>query len=47
MPIEWEELERPLDPAAFTIKTAPARVAGRQDPWAEMARVGQRLPTPQ
>ncbi len=47
MPIEWEELGRPLDPAAFTIKTAPARIARRADPWKEMDRVRQRLPTPQ
>jgi bifunctional non-homologous end joining protein LigD len=47
MPIEWEELEQPLDPAAFTILTAPARVVQRQDPWANMDSVRQRLPTPQ
>ena len=46
MPIEWEELERPLDPAAFTILTAPKRIVLRQDPWAEMASVRQRLPAP-
>ncbi|HEX8533935.1 MAG TPA: non-homologous end-joining DNA ligase [Allosphingosinicella sp.] len=46
MPIEWEELEGPLDPAAFTIKTVPARAAARRDPWAEMAAVRQRLPIP-
>jgi bifunctional non-homologous end joining protein LigD len=47
MPIEWEELERPLDPAAFSIKTAPARIAGRRDPWADMGAVRQRLPLPE
>ena len=46
MPIEWEALERPLDPAAFTIETVPALAAGRKDPWAEMAAVLQRLPIP-
>ena len=46
MPIEWEELDRPLDPGAFTIKTGPARIAERQDPWADMGRVRQLLPIP-
>ena len=46
MPIEWEALERPLDPAAFTIETVPALAAGRKDPWAEMPAVLQRLPIP-
>jgi bifunctional non-homologous end joining protein LigD len=46
MPIEWEALERPLDPAAFTIETVPALTASREDPWAEMAAVRQRLPIP-
>ena len=46
MPIEWEALERPLHPAAFTIETVPALAAGRKDPWAEMAAVLQRLPIP-
>jgi bifunctional non-homologous end joining protein LigD len=44
MPIEWEDLGRPLDPKAFTIKTAPALIARRTDPWAEMTAVRQRLP---
>ncbi len=47
MPIEWEELARPLDPAAFSIKTAPQRIVKREDPWAEISRVKQRLPAPQ
>ena len=46
MPIEWEELELPLNPAAFSIETAPARVAERKDPWAEIGSVRQRLPLP-
>ena len=44
MPIDWEELDGPLDPAGFTIKTAPARLAEREDPWAELPTVRQRLP---
>jgi bifunctional non-homologous end joining protein LigD len=44
MPIEWEALQRPLDPPQFNVRTAPAFLAGRKDPWAEMATVRQRLP---
>ena len=47
MPIAWEELAAPLDPGSFTIRTAPARVAERKDPWAEIGLVKQGLPTPQ
>ena len=44
MPLEWEDLERPLDPSDFTIRTAPAHVAARTDPWAKLAEVRQKLP---
>lgn len=44
MPLDWGELGPELDPAAFTLKTAPARVAERDDPWQEMHAVRQRLP---
>jgi len=45
-PIAWEELTPSLDPASFTIATVPARLEGlRQDPWAEIDEVKQRLPT--
>lgn len=47
MPIEWEALERPLAPAAFSIKTAPSWMAGRTDPWSDLAKVRQRLPLPE
>lgn len=43
MPIEWEELTPRLDPCDFTLKTAPARVRERQDPWQDMRNVRQRL----
>jgi bifunctional non-homologous end joining protein LigD len=46
MPIEWEELNRALDPSAFTLKTAPARVQEKEDPWREMAQIRQQLPLP-
>ncbi|HEX8257617.1 MAG TPA: non-homologous end-joining DNA ligase [Allosphingosinicella sp.] len=44
VPLFWEELERPLDPAAFTIATVPERIRRTEDPWAEMAASRQRLP---
>jgi bifunctional non-homologous end joining protein LigD len=34
MPVEWEELESGLGPAAFTIMNSPARLASLRDPWA-------------
>jgi bifunctional non-homologous end joining protein LigD len=45
MPISWTELTARLDPASFTVKTAPARLAKqRNDPWADYFRLKQRLP---
>jgi bifunctional non-homologous end joining protein LigD len=45
LPVEWESLDETLDPGTFTLMTVPALLRGRSDPWAEMARVRQRLPT--
>jgi len=44
MPLSWTELTPRLDPALFTVETAPARV-GRQpkDPWAQYFTLRQRL----
>jgi bifunctional non-homologous end joining protein LigD len=44
MPIEWEELQGPLNPAAFNVKTASAHIASVADPWAGIGEVQQRLP---
>lgn len=39
-PLRWEEVPT-CDPAAFTVRTVPARFAAEGDPWAEMdASVG-------
>lgn len=43
MPLEWDEVDSALDPAAFTVATAPARIAKVPDPWAAMHEVRQRL----
>ncbi|WP_437682649.1 DNA ligase D [Sorangium sp. So ce131] len=42
-PIAWDELDAPLDPAAFTIETVPRRIAARDDPWAELGSVRQSI----
>jgi bifunctional non-homologous end joining protein LigD len=44
MPLSWEDLDRPLDPQAFTVATVPALLAGSADPWVAMGDVRQRLP---
>jgi bifunctional non-homologous end joining protein LigD len=44
MPIEWRELDEPLDSSAFNLRTAPARIAQVPDPWREIGLVKQRLP---
>ena len=45
VPLEWDEVEDGLDPAKFTIRTVPERIAEQaSDPWAEISQVRQRLP---
>lgn len=44
-PLRWEELGPKLDPAAFTLRTVPARLAAQtDDPWAQIGAERQRLP---
>jgi len=44
MPITWAELSPRLDPASFTVLTAPKRIAKQRKPaWADYFRSKQRL----
>jgi bifunctional non-homologous end joining protein LigD len=36
MPITWTELQRGLDPLQFTLKTVPAFMRKRKDPWRQL-----------
>jgi DNA ligase D len=46
MPVAWDELSPALDPASFNINTVPGRLRERgADPWAEIGKVRQRLPS--
>ncbi|HUS64634.1 MAG TPA: non-homologous end-joining DNA ligase [Kofleriaceae bacterium] len=43
-PLSWEELERGVSPADFTVTTMPARVqALRRDPWVDLPDVSQSI----
>jgi bifunctional non-homologous end joining protein LigD len=45
-PLEWDELDAPdLRADGWTIATLPARLAERDDPWANMARRARSLPS--
>jgi DNA ligase D len=47
MPLDWSEVTPALDPAAFTIRTAPERMRRLgADPWAAIFDMRQRLPAP-
>ncbi len=43
MPLDWSELEKGLDPKAFSIYTAAERVQTINDPWSEMGKLKQSL----
>lgn len=45
VPITWEELARGVDPAAWTTRTVPKRLAQlKADPWADLLATHQTLP---
>ena len=44
-PVAWDEVDRKLDPAKFTLRSVPERLARlRADPWEGFATLRQRLP---
>src|SRR3712207_5694631 len=43
MPLSWREVSDALDPAAFTVRTAPARL-GKADPWPRFEAAAKPLP---
>lgn len=45
LPLAWRELGPRLDPARFDVAAVPGRIARqKEDPWAELASVRQRVP---
>ena len=45
VPVAWDEVRDALDPAAFTLRTVPARIKGlKRDPWEGFGTVRQTLP---
>jgi DNA ligase D len=44
-PLTWDELEGGVDPAAFTVRTVPQRLADNGDPWAGLLEKPGRIDT--
>ena len=44
-PLTWDELEAGVDPAAFTVRTVPQRLADVGDPWADLLAKPGRIDT--
>jgi bifunctional non-homologous end joining protein LigD len=47
VPLAWDELSSAIKPNQFTVENLPARLQRlRKDPWAELFKIKQRLPSP-
>ena len=44
MPLRWEQLKVTLDPAAFNIRSVPARLRRQADPWRQYWSTRQQFP---
>ena len=44
-PLTWDELEAGVDPAAFTVRTVPQRLAEIGDPWSDLLAKPGRIDT--
>ncbi|MDL5487789.1 non-homologous end-joining DNA ligase [Microbacterium wangruii] len=44
-PVSWDEIEAGVDPALFTIRSVPQRLADVGDPWADLAAKPGRIDT--
>ncbi|MHC3000406.1 non-homologous end-joining DNA ligase [Microbacterium sp. HJ5] len=44
-PLTWDELEAGVDPATFTVRTVPQRLADIGDPWADLLEKPGRIDT--
>ena len=44
-PLTWDELEAGVDPASFTVRTIPQRLADIGDPWADLLAKPGRIDT--
>jgi len=43
MPMPWEEITKKLAPGRFALRTVPALISNRADPWRDMAKVRQHI----
>ena len=43
LPMRWDEITPKLDPHRFTLRTVPALVSKRPDPWRDMSKVRQQI----